>query len=150
MKIVIDDNIKVRTCPQSLNDNTASFSSGIFCQKLIRGIYLHIGNVGSYTADQIHPFLLRKHGLLSAVDHHADDQSVKNICCPANDVQMTAGNRVKTARIDGDFHNRSPNLTVNGKQGLAVFIILGTLKPGKFHIQSLTERPFRDYYTTAL
>ena len=115
--------LKVGAGAKSLNDDAASFSSGIFCQKLVGGIHLHIGNVSRHPANQVNPLFLRKHRLLSTVDHHADDQSIKNICSPADDIQMTAGNRVKAARINGDFHNRSPILAVYGKQRLAVFIV---------------------------
>ena len=49
-------------------------------------------------------FLQREHGIFPRVDHDTHDEFIKNIRTTANDIQMTAGDRVKAARINRNLH----------------------------------------------
>ena len=41
---------------------------------------------------------------ITSVDHDTHRQTVKNLCCPLNNIQVADGDRVKAAGINGLFH----------------------------------------------
>ena len=106
--------LKIRSGTQSFDDHAASLPAGILSQQFRGTVHFHIGNVRSYAADQFYPLFPGEHRLLSGVDHDTHDQFVKNIGGATNDVQMAAGNRVKTARINGNSQSNS-HLNLYGK-----------------------------------
>ena len=98
---------KIGAGTQAFYDHTTAFPAGILSQQFRRKFYLHIIQILGNTADHIHTLLLVEHGALSGIDHNANDQFIKNFRRTANNVQMTAGNRVKTTGINGNFHIES-------------------------------------------
>ena len=57
---------------------------------------------------QNHPFSLTEHRIFSSVYHNTDNEFIKDVCRAADDIQMSAGHRIKAAGIDGSFHCVSP------------------------------------------
>ena len=46
--------------------------------------------------------------MLVPIDHDADDELIKALGSPGNDIEMTVGDGVKAAGIDGNTHGIHP------------------------------------------
>ena len=77
----------------------------IIDQKPLIRFHDDIRNIPGDVSEHSNTFLHRKQRRLRRIIKHGDMQDIKHFRCPADDIDMTIGDRIKTARINGCSHS---------------------------------------------
>lgn len=144
--------LKIRPGPQALDDDTAAPGLGVIGKQPLRAIDLNIGQMPGGPLDHLHALSLGEHGALIVIEHHTDDELVKNAGGALDDIEVPIGDRVKATRVDCDLHSAKTPLPCRflaelREQDLPVPARLTGGEGAEAARQHLVCRTFRYYYT---